>query len=178
MNPQDPLAQLKDIHLPETVAWWPLAWGWWLVIGLLLVALITGFVLWLRHRRHNRYRHQALARLEQAYRTYQETGDTAGYLQNLNQLLRRALLSAWPAPESQRLTTLSGEHWLAFLDASLPGDSTEFREGAGRALLAGPYQPQPQADIEALHKLGQQWFRHHRRQYPSDKTLSGGLRHA
>jgi hypothetical protein len=33
MNP-DPLAQLRDIHLPEPVSWWPPAPGWW---GLALV---------------------------------------------------------------------------------------------------------------------------------------------
>jgi len=178
MNPQDPLAQLKDIHLPEPVSWWPLAWGWWLLIGLLLVLSVTGLWLWLRHRRRNRYRHQALAKLEQAYQAYLETGDTAGYLQNLNQLLRRALLSAWPAPENQRLTTLSGEHWLAFLDASLPGKTNDFSQGVGRALLAGPYQPQPQADVEALHKLGQEWLKHHRRDRSSESSWSGEPHHA
>lgn len=173
MNPQDPLAQLKDIHLPEPVAWWPLAWGWWLVIGLLLGSLSVGLWFWWRHRRRNRYRRQALTKLDNAYRAYLETENTAEYLQSLNRLLRRALLSAWLAPENQRLTTLSGEDWLTFLDASMPGEANNFSEGVGRALLAGPYQPQPQADVEALHKLGQKWLKRHRRSLRSSRKHRG-----
>ncbi|MBL4711699.1 MAG: DUF4381 domain-containing protein [Gammaproteobacteria bacterium] len=30
---------LKDIHLPEPILWWPLAPGWWMVIALLFVAV-------------------------------------------------------------------------------------------------------------------------------------------
>jgi len=162
MNPQDPLAQLKDIHLPEPVGWWPLAWGWWLLIGVLLVALAVGAWLWWRRWRRRLYRRQALAKLTQAYRRYREEADTARYLQSLNRLLRRAVLSGWPAPENQRLAAMSGEDWLAFLDASLPGGQSEFTRGAGRALLAGPYQPQPQADVEALQRLGREWLERHR----------------
>ena len=178
MNPQDPLAQLTDIHLPEPVAWWPLAWGWWLLIGLLLVALIAGLWFAWHHRRRHRYRYQALAQLDEAYRDYLETEDTAEYLQRLNQLLRRAVLSAWPVPDNQRLTSLSGESWLRFLDTSLPGETAEFSQGAGRVLALGPYQPRPQADIEALHKLGQQWLRRHRCGRQSSRAWQGGSQHA
>jgi hypothetical protein len=39
MNPTDPLAQLRDIHLPEAVSWWPLAIGWWLVAIVCILGL-------------------------------------------------------------------------------------------------------------------------------------------
>ena len=38
MNPQDPLSQLKDIHLPATGGFWPPAPGWWLLALILLLA--------------------------------------------------------------------------------------------------------------------------------------------
>ena len=33
------LQQLRDVHVPDSVSWWPLAIGWWVIIG--LVALIA-----------------------------------------------------------------------------------------------------------------------------------------
>ena len=33
----DPLAQLRDIHLPEPILWWPLAPGWWVLIVLYFI---------------------------------------------------------------------------------------------------------------------------------------------
>ena len=48
----DPLAGLRDIALPAAVSWWPLAPGWWLLLGLvLLFALALPLWLWWRHRR-------------------------------------------------------------------------------------------------------------------------------
>ena len=66
MNSPDPasLQNLNDIALPETVAWWPLASGWYFIIGLLLIALA-----WSVYRRRqrwtrNRYRRMALSELQ------------------------------------------------------------------------------------------------------------------
>ncbi|MDP7406676.1 MAG: DUF4381 domain-containing protein, partial [SAR324 cluster bacterium] len=28
---QDPLAALRDVHLPPAVSWWPPAPGWWII---------------------------------------------------------------------------------------------------------------------------------------------------
>ena len=41
MNTPDPLAQLRDIHLPEPVSWWPPALGWWLVAMTVMTLLIV-----------------------------------------------------------------------------------------------------------------------------------------
>ncbi len=37
---EDPLAQLRDLHLPQAVADWPPALGWWLLAGLVLSGLV------------------------------------------------------------------------------------------------------------------------------------------
>jgi hypothetical protein len=41
MNTTDPLAQLRDIQLPEPVGLWPLAWGWWALLLLVVGELDT-----------------------------------------------------------------------------------------------------------------------------------------
>lgn len=165
MNPQDPLAQLKDIHLPEPVGWWPLAWGWWLLIALTLLGL--GALLWKGYlrRRRQRYRREALTLLEHAYRNYQlsepDSATRRLYLQQVSQLLRRTALSALPDARETDLAALSGTQWLRFLELSA-GLEPAFTGGPGHILAEGPYQPDPQVDIDALHRLAQQWIRRHR----------------
>ena len=42
----DPLSELRDIHLPDPVSWWPPAPGWWIAVGIgfgLLAAAGIGF---------------------------------------------------------------------------------------------------------------------------------------
>ena len=48
----DPLAELRDIHLPEAVGYWPLAPGWWLLLVSALV--LAGLIVWTvrRYRRN------------------------------------------------------------------------------------------------------------------------------
>ncbi|NVJ59299.1 MAG: DUF4381 domain-containing protein [Gammaproteobacteria bacterium] len=45
----DMLSQLRDIHAPDPVSWWPLAPGWWI-----LLVLIVGVLSWLTYYLWNR----------------------------------------------------------------------------------------------------------------------------
>ena len=67
------LSQLRDIHLPPPVSWWPLAPGWWLLLGTLLLLTAIAFWLWRRRRRSN-WRREALRELAQLH----GSDDTAG----------------------------------------------------------------------------------------------------
>ncbi|WP_156497551.1 DUF4381 domain-containing protein, partial [Oleiphilus sp. HI0043] len=42
MNPSSPLDQLKDIHPPVDITWWPLAFGWWALIVISVIAIALG----------------------------------------------------------------------------------------------------------------------------------------
>ena len=64
MNEQQLLAQLKDIQTPEPVSFWPLAWGWWGVIVLTLLAFTAAIWWWRKRRRFNAPRRQALNELK------------------------------------------------------------------------------------------------------------------
>lgn len=149
----DPLAQLRDIHLPPPVGWWPPAPGWWLLALLALVTLLLG-ALWLR-RRHRRsaYRRAALAELRQL----QAIDDPLRFARAVNALLKRTALAAFPR---RQVAPLYGADWLAFLDSRLR--RPQFTEPSLRALGAN-HHPQPDAlDRQLLTRATSHWIRRHK----------------
>jgi len=100
------LEQLRDIHLPEAVHWWPPAPGWWIVAALLLTLTI-----WLSRYLQARYRRQYFRGesqdlLKQVWLDYeQQAGNTANadrdFIENTLALLRRAGKTAQLAADSK-----------------------------------------------------------------------------
>jgi len=155
----DPLAELRDIHLPAPIETWPPAIGWWLlaVIGVIAcIALI--YTLW-RHWRANQYRREAMAQLR--HLREQHAGASSDYLYHYTTLLKRVALTHYPRA---KVAALTGEAWVAFLDETC--GSREFSMGAGQVLIQGQYQAaeniDAEIDIDALHKLGEHWINRHR----------------
>ncbi|HUY02058.1 MAG TPA: DUF4381 domain-containing protein [Rhodocyclaceae bacterium] len=156
MNPA--LSQLRDIHLPAPVSWWPPAPGWWLLAATLLLSAL-GLYGWQRRRRRNRWRRIALgelARLRALQASRQAQPEIL--LSGLSILLRRAALSCFPREE---VASLHGERWLAFLDRSLGAGST-LQAGDGRLLTIAPYRKNAAIDevsLLALFALGERWLK-------------------
>ena len=147
MNPQD--IPLRDLHLPAGIGWWPLAPGWWVLLGIAACgAAWLLYRLWCRWRA-NRPRRVALKQLEQIARDYTGDQDLPGFGKRLSELLRRALLAYAPRDEVAGLT---GEAWLAWLDRGL--DEPLFASGPGRSIHSLPYEnPETlsgRVDVEAL----------------------------
>lgn len=157
MNP-DPLAQLRPLHLPDQIGWWPPAPGWWLLAGLAAVVLAGAIWLAWRRLRCNRYRRAARRELKAAYLRCRATpaGDSA-FAAEAARILRRAALVHYPRHE---VAALCAEQWLDFLDRS--AGIGVFREGPGRALADAPYDPGVRPDAGALHDACQLWLRRHR----------------
>jgi len=152
----DPLADLRDIHMPLPVDSWPLAYGWWILAALLIGCLAYAiFRIWSRWRR-NRYRREALVELEAIHHQFVETKDTLAYLQSFQELLKRVALTYY---SREQVASLTGESWVDFLDRTC--DSHEFSMGNGQTLIDANYQSDPSADIVQLHELGRSWIKHH-----------------
>lgn len=148
----DPLAQLKDIHLPEPVAWWPPAPGWWLAGSVALALLIGGgYLLW-RFFYRGRYKREALAALQQLRDTDQ--GDERILLAELSRLLRQVAIARYGR---QEVAALSGAEWLLFLDRT--GQTDQFSYGPGRALGTMLYQPSIAIDRQQLYRVVEGWLR-------------------
>ena len=155
MTPADPLAQLRDIHLPEPVSAWPPGPGWWLVTAVILILL--GWATWwlLRHHRRNAWRRQAQRELEQAFSDWRDHGSDSGYQHQLSAILKRAAISQAPSGEVAGLT---GERWNEYLDAhwkTPPERGFAALEFADRL-----YRPESNGSgVQELHELGIRWLR-------------------
>jgi hypothetical protein len=161
MNPNDPLAQLKDIHLPDPVGWWPLAPGWWVLMAIVLT-LFTAIVVWaIKRQRQRRYLQQACAELQALARSKLTAGE---FIAAVNAILKRVALQRHCDTQSvQPVGTLSGHSWLSYLDQTLAKNSTAFRQGAGRALGESAYRPNPDVEQQAVLALAKRWVKQHRK---------------
>ncbi len=135
---------LRDLHLPETVGWWPLAPGWWIVIA---IVLIIGFsLLQVYHQRRARgaARRHALRELARLTAEFEQHGNAVAFSSEMSELLRRTMLAYAPRAEVAGLT---GDAWLAWLDRDF--DQPRFQGETGRKLLELPYR-RPDDDLSAL----------------------------
>lgn len=153
MNGQDPLAQLRDIHMPEAIGWWPLAPGWWL-LAVLILLLIAGVIIW-RIQRHRRlaYKREALAQWQDIHARYLNDKDANALLAELSVLLKRTCITRYGREQT---AGLAGEQWLNFLDQT--GKSTEFTQGAGKVLVTQRFTPRPEVDGPALLNVTLAWL--------------------
>ncbi|MBF0294726.1 MAG: DUF4381 domain-containing protein [Magnetococcales bacterium] len=153
MNNAAPPLELRDIHLPDPVAWWPPAPGWWLVAATPVVLFL---VWWLyRHwsKRH-RLRRAALGELQRLEDAHAKRPDAQRLAADLSALLRRVAIAHHPPEE---VAGLAGREWLAWLDRALP--TPEFSQGPGAVLISAPFQPDPDIDAAALLALCRRWIR-------------------
>ncbi|MDS9469341.1 DUF4381 domain-containing protein [Paracoccus sp. MBLB3053] len=151
------LGQMHDLREPPAVSMWP-ATPIWGVIGIILLALLLLLAWrWVRYRKANAYRREALALL-QGIEPGLARGDRRA-LAELDQLLRRTALAAFPRRE---VAALTGAEWAEYLDrTATPGPEGGFRMLNG-LLASAPYARQvPEFDGARLMRLARHWIRHH-----------------
>lgn len=152
--PGDPLAGLRDYHLPEAVTWWPPAPGWWLLLAVLGVVVVWWLV---RRGRCRAAARQALRELAQLRGAPSTRADAAALVRGLSRLLRRYAMVAFPG---HPVAALTGDRWLAFLDDH--GGGGRFRHGPGRHLVEAPYRRAVEVPVADLADLVHQWILHNR----------------
>ncbi len=145
----NPLDQLKDVHLPEQIGWWPLAWGWWVLMAIVLTSLIAG-ILWYLHRRKQRLM-QRLALAELAAIQV----STPNWPVALNTLLKRVALHYFP---SERIASLHGDQWHQFLLQQLPKSKQEAFDKVGKPLQQALYRAPQNLDFDQVKTQIQVWL--------------------
>lgn len=146
-SPQD-LAQLRDIHLPKPIHWWPLAPGWYVMtIILILISMIMVKTLY-RRSMNNRAKRIALQTLAH----YQQ--DKSPLMSaKVSELLKQVALAYYPR---EKVAHLHGEAWLTFLNSTARGvnfDSVRVE------LLETPYRTTTMVDLQPLFKTAFNWIK-------------------
>lgn len=161
MNPSDPLAQLRDIHLPEAISWWPLAPGWWFLAIVFIVAMAYFIgLLWQRHHAFT-YRREALLLIKQLPYQNQQQRITA-----LLALLKQVAGSAYP---EFNLTSLNNAEFIAFLKQTYPKAGFERLTDNWHGLFYAKDFNVPVAMVDQLERASTQWIKHH----PLAKNIKG-----
>ena len=133
MSNGDALAQLKDIHLPPPISWWPIAPGWYGLVGLVVSLLLAGFFV-RRFYCRGRAKREGL-RLLLIYEKQAQQGDSSAVIcAQVTELLRRVALVYFPR---QDIAGLQGDDWIMFLNQT--GKRTDFMS-VRSLLLDRPYQ--------------------------------------
>jgi hypothetical protein len=163
MNP-DPtsLDRLHDIMAPPPVPWWPPAAGWYWLLGFLCVAVAIAIVRFIIHCQRNRYRREALAECDRFQSQLASAELRTKALAGIAEVLKRTALSAYPR---ERVASLTGPAWLAFLDrtARMQG----FASGSGALLENSAYgcvapAQLDEAQAQEAASLVRRWIAHHR----------------
>lgn len=142
---------LRDIHLPAELSWWPPAPGWWLLAALVLVLIAVVGWAWRRHRRVRGREQEILDELDQLVRQHRDDDDPDGLLRDLHQLLRRVTRQYDPQATRQR-----GEAWRQTLARVPVGAGTLERLCALDELI---YQPPAPRDSEMTVAAVRAWLR-------------------
>lgn len=135
---------LHDIVDNYSTSWWPLAWGWWLIVLVVAGALTAAaFLLYKRHQKQ-RPKRLALAALQQP----------AHSISDLNLRLKQAALLYYPRDQ---VANLHGDSWFTFLTNSLPEQRrAEFKQAFIEYSYV-QYQPHEHSTVESYKILLQRW---------------------
>lgn len=142
------LPELRDIHLPDGVSPFPVAYGWWLILaGIILGVLAVQFILYLRRYSKSRYALKLLRNISTLNAVYAA--------QQMSEILRRICVFKY-----KDAAILAGQDWIDFLNKH----SKEKIQGPLAELLVNaPYIPEEKSsyssdDAEKLRNFCQNWI--------------------
>lgn len=163
MNQGDPasLANLNDIVMPPALGWWPLADGWYVLAGIIIILLAWYIFRSVRKWNANAYRRAALLELQSLTESMRDLSNRAFSLRQLPSLLKRTALSVYPR---ENVAGLTGEEWFRFLNSKM--GKPAFTPNTFDTLVQVSYSTGDLGDISddgvnALVDACRSWLKHH-----------------
>ena len=154
-----PIAQLRDVILPETLHSYWLAPGWIILLVMLLIIGIGSFFYWRRRQQQQKYKTEAQSLIKQwLSRQNPNAAVTPEQLASLSALLKRVAMQSESRSE---LAKLHGKPWAEFLNNRAPGAISE----ENLALLSeGEYQRTLDTTVscQQIAEQCQRWVLRHR----------------
>jgi len=146
-------ALLRDIHMPAQLSnWWPLAYGWWIVLGVLGCILLYSGYKFYHHYIVGRAKRHALQVLLSYENAYHQNKNASHYCAQLSELLRRVALVYFPR---EQVAGLHGMAWINFLNQT--SNNTLFTDDT---LLTLPYTNNTcLIDLTPLFNATRQWIK-------------------
>lgn len=117
-QPAAELQQLKDIHPPEPIGWWPLAVGWYVLLAIITLLLITMALLVYRIYKRGDPKREALRLLKEYEQQYLKEKNAPLISARISELLKRVALVYYPR---EQVASLTGEGWIVFLNQTSKG---------------------------------------------------------
>lgn len=153
MAKEDALVQLKDIHLPPAIGWWPLAPGWYVLMALFFIVAV--FCMYRAYQRYlnGRAKKHALTLLDLYTTQYAKEGNTQLTSARISELLKRVALVYYPR---QQVASIHGQAWINFLNKT--SNKLDF-EAVKALLLDSPFKPNERVDLHPLITLAKLWIK-------------------
>ncbi|KTD34331.1 hypothetical protein Lmor_1728 [Legionella moravica] len=153
MAKTDPLAQLKDIHLPDPIGWWPLAPGWYVVMSMMFL-LIIGIAYWSYKQHINGLaKRKALGLLHIYKENYLKDRNVQIASARISELLRRVALVYFPRAE---VASIHGDDWIDFLNKT--SKNIDFKQ-VKAMLLESPFKTAESVNLDPLFTCAEQWIK-------------------
>ena len=152
---QQLLSQLKDINGLDKISWWPLATGWWILLGLIIILWIS-IVFYRRYRARKEASWQA--QVKSLFTDLHDLKTTKEKAAALSELMRRLAIHKYGR---QSCAGLEGNEWLEWLAQHDPKDFDWFENA--KILIEAPYMPDnseiSDVDFAPLIKAAERWVK-------------------
>jgi hypothetical protein len=149
----NPLQDLKDIRIPAFIENWPPAYGWWLLLGFVILGIYLLTLWFVKFRKIRITKRQALRALQQI------NGLDFDSLPQLNQLLKRVVIAYFPDHNVQKM---HGVKWTEFLVSTLPSNKAKDFSGPFELMQNKLYQPRTSEEVDypIYSKSVETWIKH------------------
>ncbi|MBR1605220.1 MAG: DUF4381 domain-containing protein [Alphaproteobacteria bacterium] len=144
----DNLPELRDIHLPEGVSFFPPAYGWYVIVitVILCVVMVKLYKMWVQKSR-KKYALKILAELD--------TDEIITSVARISELLRRICIYRYP-----QAVALSGEDWWNFIARH---SQVKLSTSSKDLLLNAPYmniksQKYQTQNLQEITSFAQSWI--------------------